>query len=90
MGENPAALLRNVEGRYTLRMTSRAHSVWKWQEFKPGKKKGRVLRWHMDEAQAAAYAEREGVRLEQVPGSEEIRIPQEIGPGLMRNVGTRK
>ena len=71
-------------------MAVKSHTVWQWRCYKPGKRSGKVLRWSMTEEAAAEFAKREGVRLEKVAGSEEIREPREIWPGLMRNLGTRK
>ena len=72
-------------------MSAKPHSVWQWKAFKPGKRPGKVLRWSMTDEQAAEFAKREGVRLEKVTGSEEIRTPREIYEGgLMRNLGMRK
>ena len=47
--------------------------LYSWRRKDPRTGRWRALRWKMTDADAAAWAKREGVEIEQIPGSREER-----------------
>jgi hypothetical protein len=64
-------------------------TFWEWQVKDPSGR-WRRLAWRMTEEVALEYAEREGKELRKVPGSAEIRQPDDRSGGLMSQLGTSK